>query len=153
MAMARMLGRLKASEIPKLGPGRHHDGGGLYLVVGKGNARSWIFRYFRDGKSHDFGLGPALALGLADARQRAFECKAALFRGSNPMKARQAERLERVLAVVKAMTFAQAAEQYIAGTRPAGVTRGTKPNGASRSPPMSSRVSASCRSWRSTRRW
>ena len=45
--MARRLGRLKASEIAKLGPGRHHDGGGLYLVVGKSSGRSWIFRYFR----------------------------------------------------------------------------------------------------------
>jgi integrase len=109
-----MLGRLKASEITKLGPGRHHDGGGLYLVVGKGNARSWIFRYFRDGKSHDFGLGPAHTLGLADARERAFECKAALYRGNNPVRMRQAEREERVLAVAKAMTFEQAAGQYIA---------------------------------------
>ena len=50
--MARRLGRLKAAEIGRLGPD-NHDGGGLYLSVGKGSAWSWIFRFRRDGKLHD----------------------------------------------------------------------------------------------------
>jgi integrase len=112
--MARRLGRLKASEITRLGPGRHHDGGGLYLVVGKGEARSWVFRFRRDGKLHDYGLGPVHSVGIATARQRAFECRAALYAGNNPVEMRQAKRLERVLAAAKAMTFEHAAEQYIA---------------------------------------
>jgi integrase len=111
--MARRLGRLKASEIARLGPGRHHDGGGLYLVVGKGEARSWVFRFRRDGRLHDYGLGPAHTVGLAAARQKAFECRAALYAGNNPVEQRQAKRLERVLAAARAMTFEQAAEQYI----------------------------------------
>jgi integrase len=116
--MTRKLGRLKASQIDTLGPGRHHDGGGLYLVVGKGAARSWIFRYFRDGKSHDHGLGPTHVVGLALARQRALECKLALYGGKHPVETRQAERAERVLATVKAVTFEQAAERYIAAKAP-----------------------------------
>jgi integrase len=83
-------------------------------VVGKGAARSWIFRFRRDGKLHDFGLGPVHSVGLAAARQRAFECRAALYAGNNPVEMRQAKRLERVLAAAKAMTFENAAEQYIA---------------------------------------
>jgi integrase len=117
--MARRLGRLKASEITRLGPGRHHDGGGLYLVVGKGEARSWVFRFRRDGKLHDHGLGPVHSVGLAAARQRAFECRAALYAGNNPVEKRQAKRLERVLAAAKAMTFERAAEECIA-VHPAG---------------------------------
>ena len=111
--MARRLGRLKAGEITRLGPGRHHDGGGLYLVVGQGAARSWVFRFRRDGKLHDYGLGPAHTIGLAAARQKAFDCRFALYAGSNPVEQRQAKRIERVLVAAKAMTFEDAAEQYI----------------------------------------
>jgi hypothetical protein len=116
--MARRLGRLKASEITRLGPGRHHDGGGLYLVVGKGEARSWIFRFRRDGKLRDYGLGPVHSVGLAAARQRAFECRAALYAGNNPVEIRQTKRIERVLAAAKATLFEPAAEQYIAAQAP-----------------------------------
>src|SRR5947207_9870083 len=112
--MARRLGRLKASEISRLGPGRRHDGGGLYLSVGKGLARSWICRFRRDGKLHDYGLGPVHTVSLSAARQRAFECRAALYAGNNPVEVRQTRRLERVLAAAKAVTFENAAEQYIA---------------------------------------
>ena len=44
--MARQLNRLsarKAMTITK--PGRHADGGGLYLVVGPGASRRWVFLY------------------------------------------------------------------------------------------------------------
>ena len=51
---------------------------------------------------------------LAAARQRAFECRAALYAGNNPVEVRQARRLERVLAAAKAVTFEKAAEQYLA---------------------------------------
>jgi integrase len=113
MAMARRLGRLKAGEITRLGPGRHHDGGGLYLVVGQGAARSWVFRFRRDGKLHDYGLGPVHTVSLADARKKAHGCRSALFEGETPVRQRQAKRLERVRAAAKAVTFEQAAEQYI----------------------------------------
>jgi hypothetical protein len=112
--MARRLGRLKAAEISRLGPGRYHDGGGLYLSIGKREARSWIFRFRRDGKLHDYGLGPVHSVSLSAARQRAFECRAALYAGNNPVEMRQTRRLERVLATAKATTFENATEQYIA---------------------------------------
>ena len=83
-------------------------------MVGKGLARSWIFRFRRDGKLHDYGLGPAHSVSLSAARQRAFECRAALYAGNNPVEVCQTRRLERVLAAAKAVTFENAAEQYIA---------------------------------------
>jgi integrase len=113
-----LLGRLKAGEIARLGLGRYHDGGGLYLIVGKGEARSWIFHFRRNGKLHDYGLGPVHSVGLAAARQRAFECRAALYAGNNPVEMRQAKRLERMLAAAKAMSFEHAAEQYITAQAP-----------------------------------
>jgi hypothetical protein len=63
------------------------DGDGLYLQVSRGNARSWIFRYFRNGKSHEIGLGSLKAVGLAAARTKAAECRALLADGINPIAA------------------------------------------------------------------
>ncbi|HCZ48414.1 MAG TPA: integrase, partial [Gammaproteobacteria bacterium] len=57
--MPRPLNRLSARQVATLGPGLHADGGGLYLQVGAGGARSWIFRYRQDGRLRDMGLGPA----------------------------------------------------------------------------------------------
>jgi len=79
--MARRLGRLKAAEIGRLGPGRYHDGGGLYLVVGIGVARSWIFRFRRDGKLHDYGLGPVHSVSLSAARQSPVKNRQAVDQG------------------------------------------------------------------------
>ena len=116
--MAKSVGRLRVSDVPRLGPGRHHDGGGLYLVVGKGGARSWIFRFRRDGQLHDYGLGPVRTIGLADARERALKCRVALLDGQNRVATRQAQRLERMLAAAKAMLFEKAAEQCITAQAP-----------------------------------
>jgi hypothetical protein len=41
----RQLHKLSAKEVESAKPGRHSDGGGLYLVVGDGGARSWLFMY------------------------------------------------------------------------------------------------------------
>ena len=45
----REVNKLKASDVSTLGDGKHADGQGLYLHV-KGDARSWVFRYKRNGK-------------------------------------------------------------------------------------------------------
>lgn len=111
--MARRLGRLRAKQIEILGPGRYHDGGGLYLVVGAGNARSWIFRFRKHGKLHDYGLGPVRVIGLAKAREKAAECRVALYSDTNPVEARKTMRLERVLAEAKRLVFRQAATRFI----------------------------------------
>lgn len=42
------LTAVSVTTISKLG--RHADGAGLYLKVGSKGARSWVFRYMRDGK-------------------------------------------------------------------------------------------------------
>ncbi len=57
-------------------PGRYSDGGGLYLVVGAGEARSWIIRIMQQGKRHDIGLGSAQFVTLAEAPEAAEEIRA-----------------------------------------------------------------------------
>ena len=89
------------------------DGDGLYLQVSRASARSWIFRYFRHGKSHEIGLGSLKAVGLAAARTKASECRALLADGIDPIAARHAERAQQALEVARGMTFDNCADAYI----------------------------------------
>jgi integrase len=79
--MARLLNRLndRAIASAKITPGRHADGGGLYLVVdrpgGKAAARRWVFLYRKDGRLREMGLGGLVNVGLADARAKAQEAR------------------------------------------------------------------------------
>ena len=50
--MPRYLLSVKKADAIK-SPGRYSDGGGLYLSVGDGDARSWIMRIMQRGKRHD----------------------------------------------------------------------------------------------------
>ena len=65
--------RLTERGIQTLGPGRHCDGDGLYLLVSPTGRRSWVLRYQLRGKRRDMGLGPYPYVSLQVARQRAFE--------------------------------------------------------------------------------
>jgi hypothetical protein len=44
--MARQINRLSPRKVTSEAvPGRHADGGGLYLVVDKGGAKRWAFLF------------------------------------------------------------------------------------------------------------
>jgi integrase len=94
------------------------DGNRLYLLVrpsvsGKGITRSWVFRYQRDGRSVDIGLGASALFGLAEARQRALVLSRQLADGIDPRAHRNAERARRKAKADAARTFDQVAEEYI----------------------------------------
>jgi integrase len=114
---ARRLGRLKAGQIAKLGPGRYADGGGLYLNVTAGGSRAWIFRYRTGGRLRDHGLGPTYTVSLSMARKAALDCRRARYAGIDPIDERREKRQGEKLEAARAITFAQAAEQYIAANR------------------------------------
>jgi integrase len=109
---------LKAVVLRSLSPGRHADGGGLYLVVSKnGEGRSWMFRTRRDGKLRDMGLGSWRSVTLEKARRKAAALRDAFLDGRDPLaEKRQARQAERV-AEAKATTFEQAAQAYIRAHR------------------------------------
>jgi integrase len=118
--MSRTIHKLTARTIAATKPGTGHrvmlaDGGNLLLqVVGKqgGQSRSWIFRYERDGKRHDLGLGPYDTLTLAEARERARGLRVQLLDGIDPWEARQRQRKDRLAQLAeraRAMTFKQCA--------------------------------------------
>ena len=69
-------------------PGRHSDGGGLYLNVSPSGARSWLFMWKRDGKRREMGLGSAGSVTLADARQMARDYRGLVAKGLDPIAVR-----------------------------------------------------------------
>jgi hypothetical protein len=94
--MGTLGGRLSSLKVTRARePGMLADGNGLYLQVTRANARSWIFRYFRNGKSHEMGLGSLKTVGLAAARLKAAECRGLLADGIDPIAARIAEHAQR----------------------------------------------------------
>ena len=73
-----MGGRLRAKQIGALRPGRHGDGGTLFLVVEPGGrSRHWVQRLTVHGKRRDIGLGGFPYVGLAEARAAAAEARVA----------------------------------------------------------------------------
>ena len=71
--MVRMLGKLSAVAVEKqTKPGRHSDGGGLYLNVSSTESKSWLFMWVRGGKRREMGLGPYPAVSLKAARDKAY---------------------------------------------------------------------------------
>jgi integrase len=112
--MARASNRLSAVEVKNaIEKGMHHDGGGLYLQVSAGGAKSWIFRFMLDGRAREMGLGPLHTIPLAEARKRAAECRKMRLDGMDPIEARSTQRGQKKLEAAKAMTFDACAAAYI----------------------------------------
>ena len=64
--MARPTSKLSAIAVEKLKrPGRHSDGGGLYLNVSASGSKSWVFIWARDQRKREMGLGAFPAVSLA----------------------------------------------------------------------------------------
>jgi integrase len=103
--MSKQLHKLSAREVAALAkPGRHSDGGGLYLNVTASGARSWVFMWKLAGKRREMGLGSLRDVSLAKARQRAADAREKLADGLDPLAARDRP---------KAMTFGEAADAFI----------------------------------------
>jgi len=87
-----LSGKLTKKLVENLGPGRHGDGNGLYLVVDQSGARRWIVRVVVKGQRNrkggplrtDFGLGGSDVVTLHMARERALEYRRMAKQGLNP---------------------------------------------------------------------
>jgi hypothetical protein len=67
--MMQKIHRLSAIKIASIKTrGMYGDGGGLYLQVGGTGSRSWIFRFKKNGRTRDMGLGSLTTVSLAKAR-------------------------------------------------------------------------------------
>ncbi|MGJ8558942.1 MAG: tyrosine-type recombinase/integrase [Litorimonas sp.] len=97
--------KLTATKVKgRLKPGRHSDGGGLYLNVSKTDARSWVFMWSRKGKRREIGLGSILSVSLSTARDKADLCRRAIANGVDPKTAVRGP---------ETITFADAATDYM----------------------------------------
>jgi integrase len=104
------LTALKVTRIRELG--MHADGGGLFLQVTRGG-RSWVYRYMIAGKTREMGLGSATTITLAEARNRRDDARRLRNQGVDPIEQRRSERAKALLDAAKAMTFRQAASDYV----------------------------------------
>ena len=106
--------QLTLLKVKNAKPGHHADGSGLYLQVSKEGTRSWVFRFMREGRRREMGLGSVHDFSLGEARDRAREYRRMLHHGVDPIEQRLKER-DRIRAEASTSeTFKVAAEQYIA---------------------------------------
>ena len=77
--------KLKALDVRRLTkPGRHADGGGLYLTITKSGSKSWTLRVMVAGKARVIGLGSVQNVSLAEAREKAARLRKVAKEGGDP---------------------------------------------------------------------
>ena len=69
-------------------PGKHFDGGGLYLELTKAGGRYWRLKYRHAGKENRLALGVYPDVGLKDARDKADAARKLIQSGTDPAAAR-----------------------------------------------------------------
>ncbi len=99
------LNKLSARFVATATVGKYGDGGGLVLKVRASGSRAWVFRFTRDGRSREMGLGPVEKVPLATARRRAQTARELVADDGDPIEARRAHR--------RAPAFRAAAEELI----------------------------------------
>jgi integrase len=114
-----MTNRLSARAVSTLKkPGRHADGGGLYLSISSdGSRRRWVF-LFRwkergetgSGKLREMGLGSASTITLARARELAAQARSHIAVGRNPLTVKEYE--------PTVPTFGEMADQVVEALQP-----------------------------------
>ncbi len=110
--MALSLNKLTARGVTAITkPGRHGDGGGLYLVVDKSGAKRWVFLYRRDGMLREMGLGGLKSVPLARARELAGQARENLQAGIDPIAAKNS-------VPVAVPTFGKEADDFIEAMKP-----------------------------------
>ncbi|HEY7085158.1 MAG TPA: integrase arm-type DNA-binding domain-containing protein [Hyphomicrobiaceae bacterium] len=112
------INRLSQLEVTNANFGMHADGGGLYLQVTRTRAgqlnKSWLFRYSIGGRERQMGLGSLTEVKLADARQKAAQCRQQRLNGIDPIEARANARRS---AEASRVTFRNVFETFFAGKR------------------------------------
>ena len=114
--MASESGTLTAVAIKNAKPGKHFDGGGLFLHVQSGG-RYWRLKYRHAGKEKLLALGVFPEVSLAEARRRRADARDLLRDGRDPSAERKQGRLMATLA--SANTFGAIADEWLEKQKPA----------------------------------
>lgn len=83
-------GKLTAVAIKAAKPGKHFDGGGLYLEVTPAGGRYWRLKYRFGGREKRVSFGVYPEVSLAEARRRRTDARALLRDGLDPSAERAA---------------------------------------------------------------
>jgi integrase len=76
---------LNLMKAKNLGPGKHSDGQGLWLVKRHKNAGKWILRVVASGKRREMGLGRWPDVSIAEAREKAASARRQVRDGVDPV--------------------------------------------------------------------
>jgi integrase len=110
--MARARNKLNTRQAAALKePGRHSDGGGLYLAIdrdGPTMRRRWLYLFNWNGKRREMGLGGFPVVSLADARRARDEAERMVREGRDPIEARRAAEQ----GAAERVTFGQVADEF-----------------------------------------
>lgn len=118
--MGRRVRILTSLEVSKLrSPGLFFVGvvPGLAISVKAESSRSWILRYYQNGRRRDMGLGPYPEVSLAQARDIAAAKRALIREGVDPIEQRKEARAKLRSEIESRITFEAAAGKYIESHR------------------------------------
>jgi integrase len=92
--MAARIGKLASNILSTAKPGKHSDGGGLYLYLHSRDEKnrpvgSWVYRYTFAGARTEMGIGSIDSLSLKDARTERDRLDRQKREGINPREARE----------------------------------------------------------------
>lgn len=111
-----MAGKLNARKVETLTkPGRHSDGGNLYLAITPQGSRRWVFLYTWQGRKREMGLGSAAPgqVSLEKARTKAKTARSLVDDGIDPIVDRDAK----AKAAIAIPAFGEFADDYIEAHR------------------------------------
>ena len=130
------MGKLTALHVARAKKrGMYGDGLGLYLQVGLGGARSWIYRFSLNGSERYLGLGSANAIPLKRARELAAEARQLRAEGIDSSGGAMTVWLS-VSPMPRRRHSLSAARNISRRTRPNGAIPSIDSSGATRSQPM-----------------
>lgn len=89
--------------------GKHHDGGGLYLLVKESGARSWTQRLTIKGRRTEIGLGPYPEITLKAVRELSLDARRAALKGDSPVGRKNREKAP--------LTFGAFADDFVANRK------------------------------------
>lgn len=75
-------------------PGKHFDGGGLYLEITPAGGRYWRMKYRHGGKEKRLAFGVYPEIGLKDAREQREEARRLIAKGEDPGALRKAAKAQ-----------------------------------------------------------
>lgn len=92
--MPRVMNRLTASSVKAALPGKHADGGGLWLHKRDDGGGQWFLRISIQGRRREMGLGAIKDVSLKEARQSAEKYRTLTRQGVDPIRDRQLKKRE-----------------------------------------------------------